>query len=450
MLPDSSQEDRIDWMEAIMPGSSVYLQRFSKSGSLRQHATSPQSPTFDPHPAADDLGVSNGNHPEMQHSIGQEQQYSSSANPQPLNYMEPVPSFAGNTQPRPQNTHPRVHTIRSNSDADISSAVPAPHFSYPGTNSADSTLKDRNVQTDAAHSRHATVAHMEHKSIHLSTSSSEGVQRIGRKSPEHLYELDATNMMQSEKHMMQSEKPPLPARVSQPKAKPRNKQPSRTRSDFQSKSSSRDTDEVEPRYQSPEELKPQLTLQPSHSSGKEADYHLSVASRPKPVPKERGRPAAGDSPQMLNTSRPPVKPRKNVGPVEKPLKQTNYLDLVDEDHTAKKADLTVGFSKELIQNFSPHQLDMLVSMLQQVQADGKQNKPAVVERVSGLEQDACGKGLVESMVKKDFGESVCLQSNTIPDHILFMQRELLAIRLSFKLIKCKCKDGKQGEGSGGL
>ena len=183
-------------------------------------------------------------------------------------------------------------------------------------------------------------------------------------------------------------KPSLPDR-NPPKAKPRSKPLPRGLSEPLSDSH-------------PEEKEPRYTSRPKNFS-KEAEYPLS---NPGPVSKEltmAGSPARPAG----NGLKPPITPRKNTGqpkPSARLQKQPDYLDLVDESHDYEEGARGAGsvppaFSEEIVQNFTPQQLDKLISMLQQVQTGGQPKATATMDA-----QCASSSTASHTQMKRNFGE----------------------------------------------
>lgn len=405
----------MDWMEAIKPGSSGYLQRFTKTGSLHRRSDPPQ---YDPYslagPVEPDSRVSNGESVDVNTSLRSLGQPSI---PPPQNYMEPMSSleYAG----------------RSLSEETVPAPVSPPCLS----NSADARMlggKHTRRDEPAAHvnprqaSHRATFTHSEreHQTAGLSRSLTErkgSQEKEASKNSDHLYELDGMSAV------TMSGRPPLPDRPP-PRAKPRNPPPrnppprnlSGSLSDSPAKAS-RSPDEEEPRYSS----------KPGSSTDticKEPEYPAVSRPGPGPVPKERVKPVPA------NANKPVVTPRKIVGqpkPSGRPQKQPeqpDYLVLegnnngVESDGQVLNGSVSVpqpgpvvqsvealpGISELMVQNFSAGQLDMLIGMLQQVQSEGKQ-QPAAKEQAPAAtlvaERGANSTSQSDhNQMRKDFGK----------------------------------------------
>lgn len=401
------QEERIDWMEAITPGSSAYLQRFTKIGSLHRRDDPPQ---YDPYslagPVEPDSSISNGSFSEsvdVNTSLGSVGQHSTESVPtQPLNYMEPLSLE--------QRSHPPL-SERSLSDVVEGVAVSPPSLFH----SADAAML-RQIRKDEhprQTSHRSTFTHSERERQPTNLLSRSFTERKGSeekgasKNPDHLYELDGMGAV------TRSVRPPLPDR-DPPRAKPRKQPPPRNLSGSLSDSrvkASHDPDEEEPRY----------SARPgSHTDTlcKEPEY--PAVSRP--VPKQRVKPAPANMSDSSN--KPVVAPRKNVCQSDRPQKQPDYLVLEGGDNGVESdgqlpngsvstlqsgsvAQSLPSVNELMVQNFSPGQLGMLISMLQQVQSEGKQQPAA--ETVAAPATQAAEQGANSTsqsdhnQIRKNFG-----------------------------------------------
>lgn len=413
----------MEWMEAIKPGSSDYLQRFSKSGSLRR-TISPQGPLpgYDPYSLAGlDPSVNNGNHQESVdvrgswQSVGEHS--ADSIPPQPMNYMMPVSKVPG------RSPHPQAE--RSHSEAAVVVEDVATHNML--ASSANGRLqwgskhitppKDQPTLAAPVNPRQAphrsTIAHFEreHKTTNLSRSKTEKQasrnqehKLLSNNNSEHLYELDANSLSKAAK-------PPLPDR-SPPKAKPRGSRQPTARNLSASVS---DTQVSHSKAVSPGEVEPRYVPRPNSridTISKEPEYPISSES----IPREGVKPAP---------EKPPITPRRTVGHPKQPCKQPEYLELdgcsnlADEEEQVLNGSVknpprvsdpglnapSVSSTEEMVRNFTPDQLGMLISMFQQVQSDGQQ--PAVNEVATGTEQGANSAHIGDhNQMRNNFGEQL--------------------------------------------
>lgn len=457
-------------MEAIKPGSSEYLQKFSKQGSL--HRSTPHSPQglYNPYSLAEpepDYGMNNGTAFNSQPS---NKEPFPSMSSQPLNYMEPVPSGCGwenedqvyrssqvgvqsalvhgnvpvgvsqtslsvdsNSRTTLQNRgargagdlghvnprqahhrstfthlereHPTVPLL-SRAYTERTATRNPEHHEHPTSRPHSERAATRNPEhcdhpTSRPHIERVATRNPEH-SEHLTCPPH--TERTATKSPEHLYELDGMRILP------QLKPPPLP------QARPRNKQPpprlksdsaslSHSLSTLSSKSDGYHADEVEPRYINNQR----------DSASKEAEYDISTQP-PEPSPRGRTRPVSGGTSQARSSDgsvsslkgKPPITPRKIAShakllekPLEKPAKVPDYLDLLgsstdvggmedmgdmlngstsSESTPLSGPSLNLpGFSEEVVKNFNPNQLDVLISMLKQVQSGGKQQQAPTLQ-----------------------------------------------------------------------
>lgn len=469
----------MEWMEAIEPGSSEPLQRFSKSGSL--HRTNTPQASYNPYSVAGpDPSVSNGHYDSVDvGSSWRNVEAPGSVPHQPANYVMPVPS-----QENKQRTHQHERTL-SEDTFDKHAISPPP--AYPGSSSADARLiHSINKSPQHAHPRQtshrSTFAHSdrEKKTASLSRTSTEikksPEQKVASsKADEHLYELDAMNAVSK-----LSSKPPLPHRPP-PTAKPRNKLTS-SLSDSQARASGLspggDTDTLskEPEYP----MTPQII-------SKEPEYPSSFPVRKEPEcpisPDFRKEPVCpislpGSTPQQPNFNKPPIARRRQVRqpkPVEEPPEgEHHYLDLSEgvEPEGPKPASPRAkaspgaqasprvkaspsaqasrsptsplampGISEQMLKNFTPDQLDTLIGMLHQVRSGGEQ-QPAVNH---AAEQGANSTGLPSDqgvMRRKNFGEYLVVDYildyvfyQTTADKSRCMYKPFMCISLSCTVIQ---------------
>ncbi len=355
-------------MEAILPGSSEPLLQFTKSGSL--HRTTPLSPqsslSYNPYSLAeDDPSVGNGSPQSVNSSLWQNVAGSTSV--QPLNYMEPVSSVVQHEEQRmPVGTRSECYVAeksevpRSSHVVGSSNRLSASADAKPSTSIKTSRSNGNPRQAPTR----STISHFErdkdHPTSHFSRSNTE---RVVTKSPEHMYELDPMRLVEQ---IQPDQAPPVP--------KPRVKKPSPLKelSGFpcDSQAKSRSLNDPEPRY----------ATKPQSQTDKEAEFEY-----PAQLPTSRGqtRPSSGGTSQVLKPDhhKPPVTPRKT-----KPVKQPEYLSLSSGDTgggsdlngsaggegTTRQGPDISGLPEEMVKNFTPKQLDVLITMLRQVQSDGQQ------------------------------------------------------------------------------
>lgn len=399
-------------MEAILPGSGENLRRFSKQGSLHQTMPRPENPYSLAGSEATDY--SSANYPE------QSMEERTSTSSQPLDYIDPIrmrelngriqnnshgPVGAQDTSHSPvgvQSDCIRGRPYQYNNHSGVGAQTECvrerpPVSGLPNlSHSADSKPLRKGLQQTNSRQTHnrSTFTHGErdHQLLQLSRSLTD---QDMNKSPEHHYELDVMDVIQQSK-------PPVPDRPP-PTAKPRGakqRPPPRLRngsssSDSQSVSSPKDVDEH------------------FHSHGhvdKEAEYDIPVQP-PQPTPRRQVTTIPGDSPQSIVKSKPPITPRRNAA---KPVKQSEYLHLVDNCDAGTNGSTTAYdtprsppvaappvLSEEIVQNFTPGQLDMLIKMLQQVQGSGGHQplvtSPQVRTQGSAVAMD-------NGQMKKQFGK----------------------------------------------
>lgn len=374
-------------MESILPGSSEHLLRYTKSGSVQQTLplSSQNSPTYNPYSIAEhDPDIGNGS---PQSSLWQN--LPSSTSIQPLNYMDPVPSL------KPGETQSECKVQRSDSEralrgshiAGASDRLSASADSRPsaGGSKVGSSGKGNSRQGGPTRS---TISHMERGNgpppVQLSRSNTE---RLATKSPDHnIYELDEENLTVQSKPPMPSKAPPVPKPRGRKAPPPRVKN-LESHSDSQQSSSFVSSDETEPRY----------AASPGGQNFKEAEFEY-----PEPAPMGHLRPSSS---QGVKPDKPPVTPRR------KPFKQPEYLTLsTDAENSVNGLSRTEGsvgqgpssLSEEMVRNFTPEQLDKLITMLQQVQSDGQQHQPI---HLSPSEPQAAK---TRDSMRKNFSESVTL------------------------------------------
>lgn len=395
------QEERIDWMETLMKGSSEYLQILAKPASLIR------SDQYDPYSMAEPDG---NQQPDLTPPPPQQQ---------PLNYMEPAPSGRGWQNRAPTQSlpaggtslvamEPQSQIFQSQNgqkqggqaigtQSDCTRQVLSP------SNTKDTQLIPPNPAHPHTNPRHSTnrstFAHSEreHKILSLSRANTTIPDR-------HLYEMDTANHLHR-----QSNPPPLPE-SSPPKAKPRQPPPrKKVPGSPQSKtlSASADSSFVSP------EGEPRYSARPknrSYSATKEPEYDLQSH----PVPKERTKPMSTLPAQMSpSASKPKIIPRK------KPQKQADYMELLQDDGYELLDDMIndspnsqpklAPVNQEIVQNFTSKQLDMLIGMLQQVQSDGKQQ--VATTTASTAQQDA-SQGLSDTLDHSRVKFGKCLSHST--------------------------------------
>lgn len=346
-------------MEAILPGSSEHLVRFAKQGSL--HKTLPVSPkgSENPYTLATD-----GN----SHYHGMQQNVDLSA--QPSNYIDPVsmgtvvdPKHNGQSSQSPVSEHT---TAPANLSLSVDSATML-------ATRAESSQQNNYRQ---GHNR-ATFTHGErdHAPLLLSRSLTERA-----KSPEHLYEVEALDFARDSRPPI-PDRPPVPTRLP-PTAKPRVKRPPpgvRDGSDSPLGSTSQEVS-----------LAASIAVPQGDEdqTGKEAEYDIPATL---PQPASRNSAKTENSPLSQSSAakhKPPITPRRQgTRQGEKPAKQADYLDLLDNTseagingsssnvasnvpHSPPVAPQQV-LNEEMFRNFTQDQLDMLTRMLQQVQGGGQ-------------------------------------------------------------------------------
>lgn len=400
-------------METIKEGSSEYLQRFSKSGSLHR-ATPPQNVSYNPYSMAEpDPSVNNGTLRDA------------GAGYQPTNYLNPVSSGGWDTEQR-------IHSDQSHKPVGTQSYfIPRP--AHQVNNGVAATVDGTpNKIPGNGNPSHSPISHLEreseqrdHQKLQLARS------KTATKSPDHLYEMDVTGVP----GLVQS-KPPLPNRPP-PKVVSRNKQPlpqprhtSGSLSDSQPPQSPLFLDQCR---LSPDE--PECCYVSPNSADKEPQYDIpGQPLEPRydipakhPVPKERPKLRANGSPHgdlgASGKSKPLITPRKknaHAVPLDPPLKQPNYLDLmednVDDEHVYNQPRVVSGsaskdgtdsshlppaFSEEMVQNFTPVQIGMLINMLQQV-GDGRQQP--VMSSSSTANSGESYNIADHSQIRKNFGQ----------------------------------------------
>ena len=431
------KDERIEWMEAILPGSSASLVRFSKSGSL--HRATPLSPQnslpYNPYSLAEqNPNVGNGS-PQSSVPVGSSWQEMATG-VQPLNYMEPVTSV----QHREQKNHP----VGAQREVEISEGtqsecgrkspqvvVPPSRLSASADTkpSADSSTKSSKAKfgdgTRQATNR-STISHLEREKerpvVQLSRSNTD---RVSTKSPEvHLYELDSFNLEPP------SSKPPVLDRAP-PVPKPRAKKnpPPRLKDHAESLSDSQTHDSPEPRY----------ATRPQSQTGfacKEAEFDYPAELSPRGQTRQVN--SGTTQVQRPESNKPPVTPRR-----AKPVKQPEYLSLSSGDtdsgsgqnssseHNALSS-LSVsgisGLSEDVVKNFTPNQVDELIKMLQQVQSNDSQ-QPTPIRPHPGATRD---------LMRRNFGRYIQRCHLKCTEYYCFsFQKEQSAIHLSLELIKCK-------------
>lgn len=330
---------------------------------------------------------------------------------QPSNYMEPIPSSRGwkDTDHYSQTPAAGVQSecVRGNPHVKPQANLSSSADSRPPQQSGGHINSTRQQ-----HNR-ATIAHSErdHSPMQLSRSLTE--RTMG---PEHHYELDSMGLAQQIK-------PPLPDRPP-PAAKPRNKRPpprlrnvSDSLSDSQSVSSPGEV-------LSPEEVEPRYSCGPRARTSKEAEYHLPT--QPEPAPRKLSKPTASPSPKAV--TKPPITPRKMVTNLaNKSPNQSDYLRLLSDDESGQNGVSTstdsAGYDdipqsppstnvsslpEDVVQNFTPHQLDMLISMLQQVQSGGHQ--PEAKPPTPNPRSEGSSVSVENGHMKKQFGQCVVCYS----------------------------------------
>ena len=348
-------------MEAIKPGASASLQRFSKSGSLHRMPPNSQDlhSAYDPY-SVENQYVSNGTH-------GRHDSASSLKSlPSPLshaeNYIEPVSSGGW--------------SYGSQSECiGGSPPVKSPQNLAQSVDSRLTSFKQRSSDTTAKSNTSKRVTYSHNPREQLTVLSRSNTERRS-KSPEHLYEMDTTNMTR----IVKQTKPPLPDRnPTPPKPKPRKpKGPPKGLYNKSPDSSIASPNELESRY---------TALCQIDGANKEPDYDIpivqSLSSR------EQSKVSIDiDEPRPDQTNKPKVTPRKKAPHSPKKLEEPEYLELTDQAKPRAAENVSGDLSK--LQNFSPDQIDMLTKMLQQIQSGGMQ-QPVVKEVKSA--DDVSGQGM---------------------------------------------------------
>ena len=357
----------MEWMEALIPGSSEYLQRFSRSGSHHGAHTSSQSSMQRENPYSLAGPDSNGTHVDVESSWHNSVQHPSpnSVQPQPLNYMEPVP-YASLSQH--SNHHLPANRTQSESTIDTS----PDDISENLTKSADGRLSHGLKNRQA--SNRSTFAYSERQHHQAAGLSRSHTERTPSRSPEDRVQsggVDASHIYELEFDGSDSNRPPVPS-VPPPRARPR----------------------PAPR--------PVAGQSPAMASQGYSGVSAAAISK-QPEFQEREKPYL---------DKPPIAPRKPRR-ADRPQKQPDYLALV-EGNVAKpdtqtrdgtQDNVVAGISEQMIQNFTPDQLGMLMTMLQQVQCGGKPAEQQAVKGVApGQKQGADASNLSGSLIKKNFRE----------------------------------------------
>lgn len=391
-------------MEAILPGSSQDLQRFTSTGSLRRN------PPLSPPPILDTESYRQENpytlrSPELSDSLTSIGSLNSpQTRPPPQNYLDPSPTGRGwDNQVGSASDHSCISSSRYSSYPETACNFPGPqpgsssvgsgdHPILPGrwvdpigsasdssgvsSHSGSSKSKTshstkvqpavRTTELETSNTRHEshrqTFAHgpREHGGPQLSRSKTE---RTLVKSPVDLYEMD-----QGMEDMQEQMKPPPPER-SPPHTKPQKRRPlpqpggnSQSPSNASSKHSIdafSPSEDVESRYE---------RLDVSSSFEKEPEYDVPLPNSMEKTAQMKG--GAGNmSPQpkprlsqsLCSSIRPVAKPRKKKPP---PI-QHEYLDLMPEDYSEGDSSVFFGLKQEIVQNLSADQQGMLKNMLQQ-------------------------------------------------------------------------------------
>ena len=392
-------------MEAVLPGSSAHLLRFTKSGSL--HRATPRSPqdslSYNPYSLAEhDPNVSNGSPHNSDGTPWQDMAPGSTA--EPLNYMEPVASIAQQWHAAGRTQSDSCEPLGSQSELGRTS----PQVVAPLSRSVDAKPQmSRGRQTPTR----STISHS-------SRAAEQPVKQLARSNTErqatdhHLYELDAGNFVPPSRPPQPDHAPPIP----KPRAKntlPPRKQLSGTLPESQAKQRSDSLEGTEPRYASRPQSQTGLTQ-------KEAEFEYPE-HLPELAPKEVAMSAGSNTSKQC---KPPVTPRK-----AKAVKVPEYLTLsVDSDSDLKTstegASVQSGFSEDVLKNFTPDQLNVLINMLQQVQ-------PAAL--APNTSQAGDGK----DTMKKSFGKFVDLCMLIEFEIMCVLQKGQSASHLNLKLIKCE-------------
>ena len=353
-------------MEAILPGSSAHLKKFSKQGSL--HRTPPTSPQNMENP----YSVA-GPDPDPTYS------WASQPNTEqlPLNYIDPVSMSASTVGVQSEYERGNSH-------------VPVPQNLSRSADSKPLSTNAEHVNPRQAHNR-STFAHgqRDHAPVQLSRSLTERAISPDHQrtiSPDHNYELDGLDFIQ------QQSRPPLPDGPP-PTAKPRNKRPPpRLRNGSGGSGSS-----------SPADVRsPNATQRGSSEQvGKEAEYNPRHN-----VTQHRQDADSTYSPRSTVKQKPPITPRRGAHP---PSQQPEYLHLVGNNDTdaatggnvydvpssARQNGSDPAAVGEMFKNFSPGQLNTLMNMLQQVSDVSEQHKSSQIP-VSAT--------TVDGQMKKQFGK----------------------------------------------
>lgn len=353
----------MEWMEALLPGSSEHLQRFSRSGS--HHG--PHMSSEDPYSlAGTDLAYSNGTHGT---TVDLTSSWDNSVRHQPLNYMEPV------RIQQHSNHHSDHHLPAQRTQSETTMETSAESTENVTSMSADSRIFHSSKEHPRQAPHRSTFTHSERQHHQVAGLSRSRTERTPSRSPEgkvpsdgvdapHLYELELGGVTESV-----SKRPPVPSGPP-PRAKPR--------------------------------------PAPRHTSGSsQANASRSPISK-EPEFQEKEKP---------HSDKPAVTPRK-PRPVDRPQKEPDYLALVggggqarnvpepDTQANTGSRNVVPGISEQMMQNFTPDQLDMLITMLQQVQSGGKlaSEQPAAKEVAQQPERGANEADLSGSLIRRNFSE----------------------------------------------